>query len=483
MDGVTTLEGIAGIPGKAAGKAYVYERTLVASSDRAPGDRVAEINLLRGTIERAMTDLLALEAAVRRGPAPEAAAIFQALHSVLEDDAFVGDAIQRIETEGESASSAIAATAEKFSGIFSQTDDPLHRGRAEEFHEASMMVSRLLAGKPTSPWPDLPEESVVIARDLTLMELAAAPRDRLVGIVLAGGSGESAVLDLARRLGLPVGLGFGSSLEGIRTGDQVTLEVSSKAVLVIGSSDNPGSTGAGEVRSVRDPTHGSLATFDGNPIIFRIEAPWGVFPSASNETVWLLPPDFDPDRAGSRADLPRWTAGQAPRLVLSPGDDVNLAPLIARFPSGYHIGIAVERPGLAAAADLLAKRADFLHLNPGALGRACGGVLHPGNLRLIQHVVRCARKVRTPVQIGGEAALDPILLPLWLGLEITEWSLPEQAARDFCAHIRAIPLAWARRIGTEALRLSKAEDIARYLEESIASRKTLRVLLRSSSGS
>lgn len=493
-----TLEGIAGIPGKVSGKAFVYERTLVASPDRAAQDLVAEINLLRASVERASADLTELETAVRQGPIPETAAIFRAILSVLEDDAFIGDAVHRIESDGDSALAAIAGSSERFAEIFSRIDDPVHRQQAGAFYEASMIVSRLLAGKPTSPWPELPGDSVVIARNLTLLEMATAPTDRMAGIILAEGAGESALLDLARRLGLPIGLGFGSALEGLRTGDKVTLEVSEKAIVWVGcgdgsekscgESDGLGANGGaiddanGDVtpKSAKGDPHSPVTTSDGRTIMVRVEAPWGSsWPSTPAETVWILPPDFDPDQA----NLPRLRPGYGPHLVLSIGDEVNLTARSRRFPSGYRIGAVVERPGLAAAADLVARQADFLYLNPGVLGRACGGILHPGTLRLIQHVVRSASKAGTPVQIGGEAAADPILLPLWLGLEITEWSLPEQALRDFRAHIRIIPWAWAREVGVAALRLSKAEDIGKYLEDAIGSRKSLRGLLRSSSGS
>jgi hypothetical protein len=339
-------------------------------------------------------------------------------------------------------------------------------------------------------------------------------------------------LDLAWRLGLPIGLGFGNSLEGLQTGDQVILDVSDKALVRAGdgfgtedtcaaagghetsdsavdAADWLGGTanGAADGQGAAGPTSSGdntayptdhagqrpskghpippVATADGRAIMVRTEVPWrpslaeAASPGSRTESVWLLPPDFDPEQA----ELPKFKPGHGPHVVLSIGDEVNLFARTRRFPSGYRIGAAIERPSLAAAADLVARQADFLYLNPGALGRACGGILHPGTLRLIQHVVRSARKAGTPVQIGGEAAADPLLLPLWLGLEITEWSLPEQALSDFRAHVRVIPWAWAREVGAAALRLSKVEDIGRYLEDAIGSRKSLRGLIRSSSGS
>lgn len=51
--------------------------------------------------------------------------------------------------------------------------------------------------------------------------------------------------------------------------------------------------------------------------------------------------------------------------------------------------------------------------------------LHPGALHLLAAVVR-----RAPVAIGGQAAYDPTLLPLWWGMGVRAWFDPPEDAPD-----------------------------------------------------
>src|SRR4029077_20960543 len=100
------------------------------------------------------------------------------------------------------------------------------------------------------------------------------------------------------------------------------------------------------------------------------------------------------------------------------------------------LGVMIEVPGAALAADALAQEVDFFAIGSNdltmytlAIDRGEEQVahlynpLHPAVLRLIQFAPEAARPARIPVPICGEIAGDPHFTPLLLGLGIRELSM------------------------------------------------------------
>jgi phosphotransferase system enzyme I (PtsI) len=140
------------------------------------------------------------------------------------------------------------------------------------------------------------------------------------------------------------------------------------------------------------------------------------------------------------------------------------------------IGAVIEIPAAAYTADLLAREVDFFTIGTNDLIQYCLAVdradervsrlyepLHPAILRVIVMVRRAARRHGIPVSLCGEMASDPALLPLLVGLGLTEFSMTPAAipvAKQVLAEVRAGELrALARRV----LRLPTVEDIEREL--------------------
>jgi phosphotransferase system enzyme I (PtsI) len=140
------------------------------------------------------------------------------------------------------------------------------------------------------------------------------------------------------------------------------------------------------------------------------------------------------------------------------------------------IGAVIEIPAAAYTADLLAREVDFFTIGTNDLIQYCLAVdradervsrlyepLHPAILRVIVMIRRAARRHRIPVSLCGEMASDPALLPLLVGLGLTEFSMTPgaiPAAKQVLGEVRSDDLrALARRI----LRLPTVEDIEREL--------------------
>jgi phosphoenolpyruvate-protein phosphotransferase (PTS system enzyme I) len=100
------------------------------------------------------------------------------------------------------------------------------------------------------------------------------------------------------------------------------------------------------------------------------------------------------------------------------------------------LGVMIEIPGAALAADALAAEADFFALGTNdliqytlAIDRGDEQVaylydpLHPAVLRLIQFAIEAAHRARIPISVCGEMAGDPRFTALLIGLGLRELSM------------------------------------------------------------
>ncbi len=120
------------------------------------------------------------------------------------------------------------------------------------------------------------------------------------------------------------------------------------------------------------------------------------------------------------------------------------------------VGVMIEVPGAALAADALAQASDFFAIGSNdltmytlAIDRGNEHVahlfdpLHPGVLRLIQFAAGAALRARIPISICGEMAGDPRYSALLLGLGIRELSMTPSNIPRVKQRIREMDLAAA----------------------------------------
>lgn len=104
------------------------------------------------------------------------------------------------------------------------------------------------------------------------------------------------------------------------------------------------------------------------------------------------------------------------------------------------LGVMIETPSAAVNADLLAKEADFFSIGTNDLigytmavdrGNADVAYLYsafsPAVLRLIRHIISEGKKAGIPVGMCGEAASDPLMIPLLISFGLDEFSVTPTA--------------------------------------------------------
>jgi phosphoenolpyruvate-protein kinase (PTS system EI component) len=125
------------------------------------------------------------------------------------------------------------------------------------------------------------------------------------------------------------------------------------------------------------------------------------------------------------------------------------------------IGPMVETPLAAERAGALASRAAFLSIGTNDLTAATLGVdrfsesgavtYHPRVLLAIAETVEAARAARIPVEVCGEAASDPFVLPLLIGLGVNEISVGAARVGTVRRWVRSLDYAQVRALADQAL--------------------------------
>jgi phosphoenolpyruvate-protein phosphotransferase len=143
-------------------------------------------------------------------------------------------------------------------------------------------------------------------------------------------------------------------------------------------------------------------------------------------------------------------------------------------PVAVHVGIMVEVPSAAIGADLFAPLVDFYsigtndlvqytlaadRLNPELADLA--SPYQPALLRLVAGVTDAAAHAGRPVAVCGEAAADPLLAPLLVGLGVTHLSVAPGAIAPLHQALAGLPIDRCRALARAALEARSAAEIRR----------------------
>ena len=139
------------------------------------------------------------------------------------------------------------------------------------------------------------------------------------------------------------------------------------------------------------------------------------------------------------------------------------------------LGAMIELPEAAAAAHVIAARCDFLSVGTNDLTHAtlgtdrfAHGEAPTHDPRVLRHVARAAdaaREAGIPLEICGEAASDPLMVPLLVGLGADELSVGAARVGSVRTWIRGLDYSAAHALAHQALAASDAASVERLARE------------------
>jgi phosphotransferase system enzyme I (PtsI) len=171
--------------------------------------------------------------------------------------------------------------------------------------------------------------------------------------------------------------------------------------------------------------------------------------------------------AASTSDADVWL--MAP--MVSTVEEARYFSGLAREAGLPRVGVTIEVPAAALLADRILAELDFASVGTNdltqytlAADRMLGSVApfhdpwHPAVLRLIGEVGRAGAALGKPVGVCGEAAADPLLAVVLVGLGATSLSMAPAALEDVRAKLRQFTLTEARALAELALSADGADE-------------------------
>jgi phosphotransferase system enzyme I (PtsI) len=150
-------------------------------------------------------------------------------------------------------------------------------------------------------------------------------------------------------------------------------------------------------------------------------------------------------------------------------------------PYGLTVGVMVEIPSAALLADQILETVDFMSIGTNdltqyamAADRMATDLAHltdpwqPAVLRLIAMTAAAGRRADKPVGVCGEAAADPALAAVLVGMGITSLSMASAAVRAVGAHLGTVSTDVCRLAAEAALAASDPQEARAAVREVLA---------------
>ncbi len=230
--GTLMFSGLGASPGVGIGRVHRIEvPTSLVSVEVVAGSGVeAE----KGRFEVALAEAVreVEEARVRmRELVPEVGgAIFEALRMMIEDRSFAARILEEID-KGIAAEGALKIVVNDYVKRFEDMSDHYLRERAADVREAGQKILGHLLGVGGRS-EEVHENTVLIAQEMSVTDLATVDHDKLCGIVAATGGPTSHAAILAKSLGIPTVVGADGIYEAVREADSLVVDGNSGTVYV-----------------------------------------------------------------------------------------------------------------------------------------------------------------------------------------------------------------------------------------------------------
>ncbi len=197
------LEGVRLNPGFAMGLAVLHEPNIIIRQIVAE-DPEAELKRLNAAVDSMHTALDSLLASAKIAQSDEQREVLEAYRMIAADSGWLNRIADAIRT-GLTAEAAVQQTREAMRARMSQVTDPYLRERLDDLEALAVRLILYLSGdKDQPPETPLPDNAVVIARNMGPAELLDYDVKKLRALVLEEGSPTAHVCVVARALDIPV---------------------------------------------------------------------------------------------------------------------------------------------------------------------------------------------------------------------------------------------------------------------------------------
>jgi phosphoenolpyruvate-protein kinase (PTS system EI component) len=221
------LRGATVAPGLVLGRVHRLDHDLSRErAERVPLDEIEhELNRFRTALDESRLQLVDLRSRLEGRVREEDARILDTHQTYLRDSAFIADVEHLILDEQMRLEGAIAKVVGDFDRIFRLVQNETLRQSAVDLRDVGLRVLRNLE-KNTVPRPDAPPPAdyVLVARELSIVDMFTLANEKVKGIVTREGGLTSHAAIFARSMRIPTLTGVERLLDEVREGDFVILD-------------------------------------------------------------------------------------------------------------------------------------------------------------------------------------------------------------------------------------------------------------------
>ncbi len=253
-----TLQGTPVSPGYASGTLVIYRSPRVSVIERRfiePDEVEKELSRFAAAIDHAAGEVSLIRQQVAADVGETEASIFDAHLAMLRDPLLNSHVQERLRKDNLCAESALAEEMKTFCEQLTAGGNDYMRELVMDARDVgNRLLRHLVLDEGQRPLANLPENSVIAARDLTPSETVSMNLDNVSGIATEQGGPTSHTAILARSLGIPAVTGLTGLLEGATPGT-VCLLNGTKGTVVINPSEPQRKRFAGLRRQFEQSQH------------------------------------------------------------------------------------------------------------------------------------------------------------------------------------------------------------------------------------
>jgi|SRR6056297_764423 len=153
----------------------------------------------------------------------EESGIIEAHLMFLRDKSLKQKIISKIE-DGSCAEYALKEVIFEYGGMFQAIEDPYLSDRSADILDIGHRILENLIGGANGEHPAFSRETIVVASDLSPVDLLAIKQPNLKGIILVNGGRTSHTVILAKSFEIPIVIGVDGVLDAVRENDYVILD-------------------------------------------------------------------------------------------------------------------------------------------------------------------------------------------------------------------------------------------------------------------
>ena len=218
-----TITGKGASTGVAYGPLYFYHRASSEIVRRTDADPVVERERFETARKTAIEQLGALYEKAMAEVGEEAACLFETHQMMLDDPDYVESVEALIADEHLNAEAAVSDTANQFAEMFANMDNAYMQARAADVKDVSNRIIGILSGA-VQGGIDSAVPVILTADDLAPSETVQLDKNKILGFVTAGGSGNSHTAILARTMGIPAIIGVGDQIKPEYAGKEIFVD-------------------------------------------------------------------------------------------------------------------------------------------------------------------------------------------------------------------------------------------------------------------